>query len=185
MKSSTSPSLSTTSLITALSRSSNSPWYLAPAINAPISSEKMRFERRFSGTSPSIIRRAMPSTMAVFPTPASPTKTGLFLVRRESICSTRRISSSRPITGSNFPCRAISFRSIAYLPNASNSCEEVCESTVAPLRNCLIASMSCFSDTPLRLRISEASPRSATRASRRCSTEAYLSLNLAVNSTAR
>ena len=37
-----------------------------------------------SGTSPSMIRLASPSTMAVLPTPGSPMSTGLFLVRRDS-----------------------------------------------------------------------------------------------------
>ena len=37
-----------------------------------------------SGTSPSTMRRASPSTMAVLPTPGSPMSTGLFLVRRDS-----------------------------------------------------------------------------------------------------
>ena len=41
--------------------------------------------------------------MAVLPTPGSPISTGLFLVRRLSTCITRRISSSRPITGSSLP----------------------------------------------------------------------------------
>ena len=49
------------------------------------------------------MRCAMPSTMAVLPTPGSPMSTGLFLVRRESTCITRRISSSRPMTGSILP----------------------------------------------------------------------------------
>ena len=44
------------------------------------------------------------STTAVFPTPGSPMRTGLFLVRRDSTCTTRRISASRPITGSR-ACR--------------------------------------------------------------------------------
>ena len=38
--------------------------------------------------------------MAVLPTPASPIKTGLFLVRRDSIWTTRSISVSRPMIGS-------------------------------------------------------------------------------------
>ena len=59
--------------------------------------------RSDSGTSPLTIRWASPSTMAVLPTPGSPISTGLFLVRRDSTCITRRISSSRPITGSSFP----------------------------------------------------------------------------------
>ncbi len=110
---------------------------------------------------------------------------GLFLVRRERICSTRRISSSRPITGSSLPERACSLRFTAYLPSASNSCEAVGESTVAPRRKVRIASVSSFSAAPWRLSSSEASPRSARSPSRRCSTEAYLSLNFFVKSTAR
>ena len=44
--------------------------------------------------------------MAVLPTPGSPISTGLFLVRRDSTWMVRRISSSRPITGSSLPSRA-------------------------------------------------------------------------------
>ncbi len=53
---------------------------------------------------------ANPSTIAVLPTPGSPIKTGLFLVRRERTCMTRSISLSRPITGSSFPSRAACVR---------------------------------------------------------------------------
>ena len=56
-----------------------------------------------SGTSPLTMRCARPSTIAVLPTPGSPISTGLFLVRRWRIWITRRISSSRPITGSSLP----------------------------------------------------------------------------------
>ena len=38
-----------------------------------------------AGTSPFTMACASPSTTAVLPTPASPTRTGLFLVRRERI----------------------------------------------------------------------------------------------------
>ena len=62
---------------------------------------------RLSGTSPSTMRRARPSTMAVLPTPGSPISTGLFFVRRDSTWITRRISSSRPMTGSSLPSRAV------------------------------------------------------------------------------
>jgi hypothetical protein len=48
------------------------------------------------------MRRAMPSAIAVLPTPGSPISTGLFLVRRDSTWIARRISTSRPITGSSF-----------------------------------------------------------------------------------
>ena len=52
------------------------------------------------------MRSARPSTIAVLPTPGSPISTGLFLVRRDSTWMVRRISSSRPITGSSLPSRA-------------------------------------------------------------------------------
>ena len=63
----------------------------------PASTSRLFFSP--SGTSPSTMRRARPSTMAVLPTPGSPMSTGLFLVRRLSTWMQRRISSSRPITG--------------------------------------------------------------------------------------
>ena len=97
------PSAPVTSLSTALSRSSNSPRNLVPATSAPRSSAISRRFCRLSGTSPETIRWASPSTIAVLPTPGSPIKTGLFLVRRLSTCTTRRISESRPITGSILP----------------------------------------------------------------------------------
>jgi hypothetical protein len=43
---------------------------------------------------------------------------GLFLVRRESTCITRRTSSSRPMTGSSLPLRATSVRSRPYFSSA-------------------------------------------------------------------
>ncbi len=76
-----SPSAFTTSFITDLRRSSNSPLYFAPAIRAPISNENSCLLFRFSGTSPRIIRWANPSAIAVLPTPGSPIRIGLFLVR--------------------------------------------------------------------------------------------------------
>ncbi len=100
------PSCLDRSFSTAFSVSSNSPLNFAPAIKAPISNENTCLDFKFSGTSPSIIRCANPSAIAVFPVPGSPTNIGLFFLRRERICKTRRISSSRPITGSNFPSLA-------------------------------------------------------------------------------
>ncbi len=85
MKRTICPSEATTSFSTALSRSSNSPRYFAPATIEARSRPSSRFPLSPSGTSPSTIRRASPSTMAVLPTPGSPTSTGLFLVRRERI----------------------------------------------------------------------------------------------------
>ena len=113
------PSASWTSFSTAFSRSSNSPRYLEPATSAPTSSAITRRSRSDSGTSPSTIRWARPSTIAVLPTPGSPISTGLFLVRRESTWITRRISSSRPITGSSLFCRASAVRSRPNFSSAS------------------------------------------------------------------
>ena len=71
----------------------------APRGRAPTT----RLSLSVSGTSPRTIRWASPSTMAVLPTPGSPMRTGLFFVRRERTWMTRRISSSRPMTGSSLP----------------------------------------------------------------------------------
>ncbi len=112
------PSESVTSLRTALRRSSNSPRYFAPATRAPRSSDTTRRSRRPSGTSPRTMRWASPSAIAVLPTPGSPMSTGLFFVRRLSTWMTRRISSSRPMTGSSTPLRASSVRSRPYFSSA-------------------------------------------------------------------
>ncbi len=109
-----SPSESCTSFTIALRRSSNSPRNFVPAISAPISRATIRLVFRLSGTSPRLMRSASPSAIAVLPTPGSPISTGLFFVRRERICITRRISWSRPITGSSLFFSACSFRSRAY-----------------------------------------------------------------------
>ncbi len=58
-----------------------------------------RFVSKISGTLPLAISWARPSTMAVLPTPASPSSTGLFFVRRQRIWMTRSISFLRPMTG--------------------------------------------------------------------------------------
>ena len=92
-----------TSFITALIRSSNWPRYLVPATIIARSRTTIRRSRSSSGTLPSTIFWARPSTMAVLPTPASPSSTGLFLVRRQRIWMTRSISFSRPMTGSSLP----------------------------------------------------------------------------------
>ena len=112
------PCESVTSFKNAFSRSSNSPRNFAPAIIAPISIAMIRLFLSDSGTSPLMIRRASPSTMAVLPTPGSPISTGLFFVRRESTCMIRRISLSRPMTGSIFPRRASAVKSRPYFSSA-------------------------------------------------------------------
>ena len=70
------------SFITDFSRSSNWPRYLVPATRAPRSSWRSRLPISTSGTSWLMIFWARPSTIAVLPTPGSPIRTGLFLVRR-------------------------------------------------------------------------------------------------------
>ena len=107
-----------TSFITALIRSSNWPRYLVPATIIARSSTTIRRSSSSSGTLPSTTRWAKPSTMAVLPTPASPSSTGLFFVRRQRIWIARSISFSRPITGSSLPCRASSVRSRPKLSRA-------------------------------------------------------------------
>src|SRR5438128_1060478 len=78
MKTTYFPSAPVISLSTALSRSSNSPRYLVPAMSAPRSSAMRCLFLSESGTSPFTIRCANPSTIAVLPTPGSPISTGLF-----------------------------------------------------------------------------------------------------------
>ena len=112
------PSALLISARTAFSRSSNSPRYFAPASSAPTSSAHTRLPFSPSGTSPATIRCASPSAIAVLPTPGSPISTGLFFVRRDSTWITRRISSSRPTTGSSLPCSAASVRSRPNLESA-------------------------------------------------------------------
>ena len=84
---------------------------------------------RPSGTSCRTIRCASPSTTAVLPTPGSPISTGLFFVRRESTWMTRRISSSRPMTGSSLPLRASSVRSRPYFSSDWYVLSGFCEVT--------------------------------------------------------
>ena len=67
---------------------------------------------KVSGTSPLTIRWANASAIAVFPTPGSPIRTGLFLVLRLSICITLCSSMPLPTTGSNLPDLAALVRSI-------------------------------------------------------------------------
>ena len=135
----TRPSCLDRSLSTAFSRSSNSPRNLAPAISAPMSSDSTRRSRRPSGTSPLMMRWARPSTIAVLPTPGSPISTGLFLVRRCSTWMVRRISSSRPITGSSLPLSARSVRSMQYFSSAWRCSSAFSLCTFSPPRSFSIA----------------------------------------------
>ena len=117
-----SPSLFLTSFKTFFKRSSNSPRYLAPATKAAISNSQIVLFFKLAGTSPFIILKARPSTIAVLPTPGSPIKTGLFLVFLDNTRVILRISSSRPITGSILPRLAASVISRPYFSNTFSSC---------------------------------------------------------------
>ena len=125
----TSPLDDVTSSMTDFSRSSNSPRNLAPATSRPMSSAITRLLCSESGTSSQMILLASPSAMAVLPTPASPISTGLFLVRRVSVCITCRISCSRPTTGSSLPTRASSVRSTLYFSSERYFCSAFWSST--------------------------------------------------------
>ena len=52
--------------------------------------------------------------MAVLPTPASPTYSGLFFRRRQSTCTVRSSSDLRPISGSMWPLAASALSSVQY-----------------------------------------------------------------------
>ena len=120
IKSTMSPEVVLISLRTDFNLSSNSPRYLAPAISCAKSNDNIRLSNKLSGTSLCMTRWARPSIIAVFPTPGSPIRTGLFFVRRDNTCITLRISKSLPITGSSFPERAALVKSTQYLSKTWN-----------------------------------------------------------------
>ena len=103
------------SSIIPLMRSSNSPRNFVPATTELRSTWKIRLPISLSGTSFFATRIASPSTIAVLPTPASPIKTGLDFVRRQSTVTARSISCSRPITVSRRPSFASVVKSVPYL----------------------------------------------------------------------
>ena len=88
-------------------RSSNWPLYFVPATSAAKSSIIKRLSNNTRDTFRSTIRSANPSTIAVFPTPGSPIKIGLFFFLLLKICDTRSISSSLPTIGSRPSSSAI------------------------------------------------------------------------------
>ena len=175
------PSVCASSLITDFNRSSNSPRYLAPAIKAPISSDNTRLFFKPSGTSPFTIRCAKPSAIAVLPTPGSPINTGLFLVRRCNTWITRRISSSRPITGSSLPTSARSVRSKVYLANASRCSSAPWSFTLSPPRITSIASSTSLRDPPALRNNCPKRPLSSTAARTNISEAINLSLRFWAN----
>ncbi len=123
--------LDCTSSMTLRRRCSNSPFMLAPACSSPTSSARSSTAFRLGGTSPRAMRWAKPSTTAVLPTPASPTRIGLFWRRRIRMSTTWRISSSRPTMGSILPLFACSVRSTVNFFSAS--CLPMAAGAMAPL----------------------------------------------------
>ena len=108
-----------------------------------MSSAQTRLPFSPSGTSPATMRCASPSTIAVLPTPGSPISTGLFFVRRESTWITRRISSSRPMTGSSLPASAAAVRSRPNFSSAWYVSSGSCDVTRWPPRTSLMRASSC------------------------------------------
>ena len=170
------PSCLDSSFRTAFRRSSNSPRNLAPAISEPISRDSTFLSFRPSGTSPLTMRWARPSTMAVLPTPGSPISTGLFFRRRCNTWMVRRISSSRPITGSSLPASARSVRSIVYLDRAWRFSSAPASLTASPPRTSSIAFSSAALSTPCSLSTRPRVPRSSSAASNISSLEMNWSL---------
>ena len=169
MKTMVRPSSLAMSVSTAFNRSSNSPRYFAPASSNAMSRTSSRLPLSDSGTSSLTMRCARPSTMAVLPTPGSPISTGLFLVRRCRIWIVRRISSSRPITGSSLPCCARSVRSIVYFLSASRCDSASAESTEVPPRTLSMADISAVFARPASFAARPASPLSSATATRNIS----------------
>ena len=123
--------------MTALKRSSKSPRNRVPASRPPVSSAKI--SAPFSASwhiVGSSSRAASPSAMAVLPTPASPTNTGLFLRRRQRTSIVRWSSSVRPISGSRSPCRARSVRFEQYAASGSRAVADPSSPPPAAARCC-------------------------------------------------
>ena len=116
--------------------SSNSPRYFAPAIIEGRSRVTSVRPDSCSGTSPSAMSFARPSTTAVFPTPGSPMRQGLFFCLRQSIPITRSVSFSRPMVGSSLPAAAAAVRSRPYF-------ERVGAPSILPPRSPLEPAPSC------------------------------------------
>jgi len=97
------------------------------------------------------------------------------LVRRCNTCTVRRISSSRPITGSSLPCSARSVRSIVYFSSAWRCSSAFGSVTLSPPRTSSIArSMAPFT-TPASLSSVASGPLSSSAARMNSSLEMYWS----------
>ena len=108
--------------ITSLSFSSNSPRYLLPANRLPTSRLQTSCPFKNSGTVLLAILWANPSTIAVLPTPGSPTISTLALNLRANTVTISSISVSRPITGSSLSSLASCVRLVQYSFKISSAC---------------------------------------------------------------
>ena len=126
-----------------------------------------------------------PSTMAVLPTPGSPISTGLFLVRRDSTWMTRRISSSRPMTGSSLSSRAIWVRSRPNCSRALYVASGSCELTLSPLRTSFMALCTLSRVSPTWRRSRPVAPSSSQSPSSTCSGAINWSFAFLASSSAR
>ncbi len=143
----------------------------------------MRLSARLGGTMPSWIFWARPSTMAVLPTPASPSRIGLFLRRRLRIWTMRSTSASRPMRLSKMPRSAISERLRANSERSGCSFFflAIFSSLLLSSRISLAAMRSApasFSRRPAR------QPSSRSMPSSRCSAPTCLWLSLALSAVA-
>ena len=109
-------------LSTNLKRSSKSPRYLLPASILLMSKLYTVYSFRNSGTFSFTILKASPSAIAVLPTPGSPTRITLFLLRRPNARAIFSSSSIRPITGSIFSFFTPSFKFVVNALNALSDC---------------------------------------------------------------
>ena len=97
---------------------SNCPLNWVPAMTAVMSKRYTSLFKSLAGTFPLAILKAKPCAIAVFPTPGSPIRHGLFLERLFNICIILSISSSLPITLSIWLFFAFMVRFVPYVSNA-------------------------------------------------------------------
>ena len=123
--------------------------------------------------------------MAVLPTPGSPMSTGLFLVRRLSTWMTRRISSSRPMTGSSLPFAARPRSGRRRTSPAPGRCPRGWARSRAGCRARPASAPSSASwPAPASSSRRWASPPASAAASSRCSVETYSSPRRLASSSA-
>ena len=106
-------------------------------------------------------------------------------MRRLRIWITRRISSSRPITGSSLPRSARSVRSTAYLASASNAPSGDCDVTRCAPRTLRSAANRDSRVTPASRRMWATASPCCNSESNRCSVETYSSPKAANSSWLR